>query len=51
MMCSTCSSIELGKQIQAAGGCDGTQIGARWDAWKRAEGELINEARLQLGTS
>jgi hypothetical protein len=41
----------LGKRIQAAGGWDGTQIAAEYDAWKQAEQELINAARAQLGDS
>jgi hypothetical protein len=39
----------LGKRIQAVGGWDGTQIRDEYDAWKKAEDELINEARAQLG--
>lgn len=43
------ASDELGKRIQAAGGWDGSQIAAEYDAWKQAEQELINAARAQLG--
>jgi len=39
----------LGKRIQATGGWDGTQIAAEYDAWKQAEHELINAARVELG--
>ena len=45
------STEELGKQIQAAGGWDGTQIGAAYDLWKQAEQDLIDAAREQLGAS
>lgn len=39
----------LGKRIQAAGGWDGSQIAAEYDAWKQAELELIDAARGHLG--
>jgi hypothetical protein len=42
---------ELGKRIQAAGGWDGTQIGSQYDAWKKAEENLIDAARVQFGAT
>ena len=45
------ATIELGKRIQAAGGWDGSQIGSEYDAWKRAEKDLIKAARAQFGAA
>ncbi len=45
------ASDALGKRIQAAGGWDGNQIAAEYDAWKQAEQELINAARVRIGAT
>ena len=39
----------LGKRIQAVGSWDGPQITAEYDAWKKAEDNLIKAARGHLG--
>lgn len=45
------ASDGFGKRIQAAGGWDGKQITAEYDAWKRAEQEFISVARVHFGAS
>ena len=45
------ATVELGKRIQATGGWDGTQIASEYDAWKQAEQELIDAARVQFGVT
>ena len=42
------ASDALRKRVQAAGGWDGDQIAAEWDAWQEAAEVLITAARTHL---